>query len=114
MKVYQVMVIDVWNNITHLGFYKNLDDAVPDINELIWDEKYHIRKGEVKEYPSTMDWVFDTNLYDIITSRGELSEDELETFENSDDYQIQIRGFIFDLDYLDETVKEIIVKNNAE
>ncbi len=101
MKVYQVFVQDIWNNLTLLGFYKDLDDAVEDINGYITDPKFQIKKGDLKEYPSTFNSCFDTSVGDIAENNGvEISEDEY----SEEDCNLYIRGFILDSE---EIIKEI-------
>lgn len=98
MKVYEVFIIDNWNNIYLIGWYKDLDDAIEGINDHITNDKYKLEKGDLKEYPSTFNNCFDTSVYDIYQSKN--SDDEI-------DYEddIQIRGFIFNSL---ELIKEII------
>lgn len=81
MKVYQVIFQDEWNNLYHLGFFKDLNDAVPAVNEMLssYDDIEKLNPGDLTEYPSTFSAVFDREFY---------SEDE--------GTSVSVRGFIFD------------------
>lgn len=93
MKIYQVQVIDIWNNITLIGFFKNLDDAIEPINEMISADEFKLVPGDLKEYPSTFSMVFDTTVGDIFESKH---SDVTDVDYDSDDFVLQIRGFILD------------------
>jgi hypothetical protein len=77
-KKYQVFIQDEWNNNTLIGFYDNLEDAIPEINEYLKD-CYNVQIDELKEYASTFNMCFDKDV-------------EIDDGDNS----IMIRGFIFD------------------
>lgn len=98
-KVYQVILVDIWNNYYELGFYNKLDDSnlINEINGYITKDEYKIRPGEIKEYASTLGYCFDTTLYDIISSRYGDDEADVDDVDDYDDeLSMQIRGFIFD------------------
>jgi len=105
-KLYHVFIIDLWNNITEIGHFTNLDDAIPGINNMISNDKWKIETGDIREYPSTFSAVFDTNLYDIISCRG-LTEEEMGEFEESEESSLQIRGFIYDFDEFKNYINNI-------
>ena len=75
-KRYIVFTQDEWNNLYLMGFYDELDDAIPDINN--WLDIYNIKleKGDIAIYPSTFGYTFDK---------------EIETEDGS---FIMVRGFI--------------------
>lgn len=77
MKKYQVIIQDEWNNLYHIGFYDNLSDAIPDVND--WLQSYEASIDELTEYPSTFNMCFDK---------------EIEVY--GGESVIYIRGFIFD------------------
>lgn len=79
MKKYQVIIQDEYNNLYHYGFYNNLSDAIPMINDFL--DVYNVKIDELTEYPSTFGWCFDK---------------EVEV----DEGYIMIRGFVFDDEYL--------------
>lgn len=93
MKVYEVFIIDIWSDIELIGFFKNLDDAIDGINRRIFDKKYHLEKGDLKEYISTLGVCFDTTVGDIYYSKHQDVEDD---FYNEEDANMSIRGFILD------------------
>ena len=103
MKIYEVFLTDIWNNNYLLGFYKDLDDAIVDINKYIDNEDYHLKKGDLKEYPSTFDYCFDTNVYDIHYNNNPKGIED----EYCEDEDIQIRGFILDSERLLDTISEL-------
>lgn len=74
LKKYEVFIQDEWNNLWLVGFYDNLEDAIPEVNEFL--TTYDVRIDEIKEYPSTFGSCFDK---EVETSDGEI---------------IMIRGFI--------------------
>lgn len=45
-KIYQVIMQDEYNNLYFLGFYKKLEDAIPDIND--WLSIYNIKIDELR------------------------------------------------------------------
>ena len=59
-KQYMVMMQDEWNNLYYLGLYKELQDALPDVNEFL--EVYDVSLEELSEYPSTLGTCFDTEV----------------------------------------------------
>ena len=75
-KKYIVFTQDEWNNNYLMGFYDDLDDAIPDIND--WLEIYNLKleKGDLAEYLSTFGTVFDKEL------------------ETEDETVLMVRGFI--------------------
>ena len=74
LKKYEVFIQDEWNNIYLVGFYDNLEDAIPEVNEFL--ETYNMKIDELKEYPSTFGSCFDK---EVETPNGEI---------------VMIRGFI--------------------
>mgnify|MGYP003447732292 FL=1 len=48
------------NNLYYLGLYKELQDALPDVNEFL--EVYDVSLEELSEYPSTLGTCFDTEV----------------------------------------------------
>lgn len=97
MKIYQVIYQDEYNNLYELGYYKNLDDAIPDINAEISDTGLELKPGDLKEYPSTFNSVFDLDLWN-------LTEDEDLQEELSGK---MIRGFILDTEAIKEEIKKL-------
>lgn len=85
MKLYQVIFQDEWNNLTLLGFYRDLDKATEDINDVLSAYGKSVKCGDVQEYMSTFGTVFDTEIED-------------------DQNCLMIRGFILD----DEDVKRCL------
>ena len=73
--IYQVIMQDEWDNLHHLGFYKNLKDAIPDVNS--WLSTYNVEIDELFEYPSSFGMCFDRTL-------------------ETEDAYVHIRGVIFD------------------
>lgn len=76
MKKYQVMILDEWENLYHIGFYEQLDESIDDINNFI--QTYGVSIDKLEEHVET----FDTSFNKLI---------ELE-----DGSCISIKGFIFD------------------
>ena len=83
--IYQVIMQDEYNNLYHLGFYSNLQDALPDVNN--WLVPYNIELDELVEYPSTFNMCFDREL-------------------ESDDTYVYVRGFILDDIVIDKCHQE--------
>lgn len=108
MKIYEVWVTDIWNNNWFCGFYNNLDDCVEDVNNHIMNEKYHLEKGDIKEYSSTLDVCFDASVGDIVSSRIDLTDEDYD--ECDDDLSLMIRGFVFDSDYLKDEIDKLLKK----
>ncbi|MBO7615087.1 MAG: hypothetical protein J6T15_05265 [Bacilli bacterium] len=73
MKKYIVFIQDEWNNNYLIGFYDELNEAVPEVNEFL--ETYNTKIDELKEYVSTFGTCFDTEV------------------ETPDENYIMIRGF---------------------
>lgn len=73
--IYQVIMQDEWDNLYHLGFYKDLKDAIPEVNS--WLSTYNVEIDELSAYPSTFGMCFDRGL-------------------ETEDAYVHIRGFIFD------------------
>ena len=95
MKLYQVIMQDEWNNLTELGYYKQLKDAVPDINGFLSVYGVKISEEDLVEYPSTFSMVFDLNLGDVFP-------------DNEDVYAVSVRGFIYDGDALFNEITELM------
>ena len=75
LKKYQVIIQDEWNNLYHIGFYDNLNDALPEVNEFL--EVYDVKLDNMAERASTFGPCFDVEL--------ETPSEEI----------IMVRGFIF-------------------
>lgn len=75
-KIYQIIMQDEYNNLYHIGFYKELKKALPDINE--WLKIYNVSIDTLETYPSTFNEVFDREI------------------ETEDETIVYIRGFILD------------------
>lgn len=107
VKIYQVIVIDLWNNMYNVGYFKNLDDAIPELNTYISDDLgIKLEPGDIKEYPSTFNMVFDCSAGDILVNKTDDPE-LIEKIESDEDlYSLQIRGFIYDKDRLIEEIEK--------
>lgn len=103
LKTYLIFLSDIWNNNYLVGFYKDLNDAIDDINAQIQNEKFYLEKGDLKEYPSTFDYCFDTSILDIYSSKHPKEEDTY--FDEIED--MWVRGFIIDGDELLEEIKKL-------
>lgn len=88
-----------------IGFYKTLDDAILDINSYIEKEEYQLKKGDLKEYPSTYSTVFDTSVYDIVSGREGFNENE--DYYDDEDLSLLIRGYILDKTKLIEEIESL-------
>lgn len=77
-KRYIVFMQDEYNNLYWIGEYKNLSDAIPNINE--WLEIYNVSIDELTEYPSTFNMCFDKEIEtpneEIVMVRGFILEEE--------------------------------------
>ena len=106
-KIYQVFVQDIWNNNYLIGFFKNLDDAIPGINSFIDAKKMKLKPGDLQEYPGTFGPVIDVSLYDIVKDREDITEQDLWESDVSDEMSsLYIRGFILEVeDTLDELIE---------
>lgn len=80
MKIYQIIIQDEYNNLYHIGFYKQLKDCINDINSFLEIYNVKIEENDLKEYPSTFSSCIDLCLSDLF--------DDIEP--------IMIRGFIFE------------------
>lgn len=80
-KIYEVIFVDEYNNFWFVGFYHNLQNAVPDINDHL--RAYNTSVDHIEEYPSTLGTCFD---FEVIGNK-----------EIDDGYTgCMVRGFIFD------------------
>lgn len=92
MKIYEIIMQDESNNLYLLGFYRDLKDAVEDINEWLSTYDFELEDDDLKEYPSTFNMCFDLDL-------GNFSEELCGVY---------IRGFILEVnDSLDELLEEV-------
>ena len=73
-KKYIIFMQDEWNNLYLIGFYDNLSDAIPEINDQL--EIYDVKIDELEEYPSTFGYAFDKEI------------------ETKDETVLMVRGFI--------------------
>lgn len=90
-KIYQVIYQDEYDNLILLGFYKSLEDDIPDINSELEEFNVSITKDDLKEYAGTLGNHFDLDISML--------------FDEADDLPfVKIRGFAFDKEYL---MKEI-------
>lgn len=60
IKKYQVIFQDEYNNLFLVGFYDELEDAIPDINNFL--EVYGKKIDSISCYPSTFGEAFDTDI----------------------------------------------------
>lgn len=86
-KIYEVIMQDEYNNLYQLGFYKNLKDAVPDINDWLTAYDVSIKEDDLNEYVSTFSSAFDLDI-------GMLFED------NDDVSGVMVRGFVLTPEHL--------------
>ena len=86
-KIYEVFCQDEFNNNYFIGFYNELKNAVPDINDFL--VPYEAKIETLEEYPSTFGECFDTEVV------KEVENDEEDNWTG-----VMIRGFIFDADAL--------------
>lgn len=103
MKIYNIFLTDIWNNNYLIGFYRNLDDAIEEINKCIPNEKFFLEKGDLKEYPSTFNSCFDVSILDIYSNKHQDEDDTY--FDEFED--LWVRGFILDGDELLEEIKKL-------
>ena len=75
------MMQDEWNNLYYMGEYKELNDSIQDINDFLSVYDVSIKKGDIKEYASTLGGAFDLDI-------GMMYEDR------EDLLGIMVRGFI--------------------
>lgn len=59
-KKYIVFTQDEWNNLYLMGFYDDLKDAIPEVND--WLKIYDVEIDELEEYPSTFGYTFDKEI----------------------------------------------------
>lgn len=102
MKVYQIFFTDEYNNNYDLGFFKNLDDAVPAVNEMLFDYDFQVQKGQLTEKAGMFDSYIDCYISDLF------SEEDYEREEYLELGSMMIRGFIFDSDKLIEEIKRVV------
>ena len=89
-KLYIVETEDEWNNTTLVGMFTDLNEAHVEITEMYKDLKY-INTLELKEYASTFNMTFNT---------------ELEYDEDTGEY-LRIFGYILDLDKVIDNLVEL-------
>jgi hypothetical protein len=93
-KVYQVIMQDEYNNLFLCGFYKELKEAVSDINDFISVYgDYKITEEDLRVRKSTFGECFDVSLNDIFFS-------EEENIDYSDIAGVEIRGFILEEEHI--------------
>lgn len=86
MELFQIIIQDEWNNLYEIGFYSDLETALPDINQFLKIYGVEIKPGMLQVSAGTLGPVFDTNLEDLFPEKEE------------DLAGISIRGFIHDFD----------------
>ena len=92
-KLYEVIFIDEYDNFTNLGFFKNLNDPIEDLNSFLssyGEGQYQLKEGDLKERPSTFGNCFDL---DVIEHFSEEFEEEVA----EDLHGVSIRGFIYEV-----------------
>ena len=100
MKVYEVILQDIWCNTYQIGFFSDLNDAIKPLNEQMGHE--YLSKGELVEYPSTFSMCFNVNVGDILAEKyGE--EEAYKQF--GEDMSYSVLGFIYD--DVNELIKEL-------
>lgn len=93
-KVYQVIMQDEYNNLFLCGFYKELKEAVSDINDFISVYgDYKITEEDLRVRESTFGECFDTSLNDIFFLEDEDSDD-------SGIAGVEIRGFVLEEEHI--------------
>ena len=80
-KKYEVIMQDEWNNLYLMGFYDDLSEAIPDINE--WLSIYDVKIDKLEEHASTFNSAFDLDIGMMYEDRDDL-------------IGIMVRGFIFE------------------
>lgn len=95
--LYQVIFVDEYNNNYMLGFFKELDNCIEDINGYLttYGERYVLEKGDIKLYASTFGECFDIELGHLFVSKSDNLNDDTPY----DDLQsCMVRGFTFAFD----------------
>ena len=90
-KIYEIFMSDEYSNNYFIGFYNELKNAVPAINEFL--VPYEAKIETLEEYPSTFGSCFDTEVF--------------KETNGDDDYDwtgVMIRGFVFDADALGQVI----------
>ena len=59
MKVYMIFIQDEYNNNYYIGLFKELKNALPDINAYLSSTYDGTTIDELSEYPSTFNYCFD-------------------------------------------------------
>lgn len=90
-KIYEVWMQDEYNNNYLIGFYHELANAVPAINDFL--VPYEAKIDTLLVYPSTFGECFDT---EVVRKVENEDEDEWTG--------IMIRGFIFDSEALGDII----------
>lgn len=82
-KKYLVIFQDEYNNLYYVGEYKNLDASIDDLNMYLDAYNVKLKKGDLREYPSTFGTAFDLSLSDMFEEKSELMG-------------VMVRGFVFE------------------
>lgn len=98
-KLYLVIMQDEYNNLYEVGYFKSLDDAIPEINQHLSAYNIELKPGSVKEYVSTFDWCFDATVSDLIE---DWDEDEC-----PEAAMIMIRGFIYNAEKFKKMINKV-------
>lgn len=109
-KIYEIFLQDAYDNITLIGFYENLDDAIDDINNYISEEGLYLKKGYLKERDSTFGPTFDIYIRDML--EGYVPDHILYNDDYYEDCFTMVRGFV--LTYVDSLDEYIITHKEVE
>ena len=100
--VYQVYIVDEYNNAYQIGFFNNLDEAIEPINSFLNIYNVQLKPGDLKECDGTFGPYFDTYLSEIFWEQ--IENEELDACEVG---SVMIRGFIFNKEELLKELKDL-------
>ena len=91
MNLYQIIFQDEYNNLYEIGWYGDLNTAIPDVNQFLKGYNVQLKEGAIEEYAGTFGSCFDLNLCDLFEDLEEC---------------VMIRGFVKTIEDLEEVIKK--------
>lgn len=110
MKYYQVIFIDEYDNLFEIGYFKSLEDAEPEVNEML--SQYVLGEDNDVDPGATPEFGPNKNL-DRLVEYASTFNTCFDRMISVEEGYVQVRGFVKDTEDTINELKKLAGKNNG-